>query len=250
MTCGSRPNKEEYKRFQDLSGWGAFSLERLQNTLSGYIENDEVRVYTVASTFFDKKENVFRHEGSGPNLEGGLATLCTCKRSMRQGQHADYWKGKWILGVTSRAKAKGFSGKHYPLYLMKVEQAFETHQALYEHLKKNNPYALQIKNAVNNRLGDIYTPIADCNAPLYPRQYKFPHKNHSHGHNVNEEWEDDISCKLSDTERLPTPLLLGDVHNTFVWQKPMIIFREDRGPGNKIMAMTQLLFDELVLNND
>lgn len=243
MACGSRPNKEDDKEFQDLSGWDTFSLERLQNTLSGHIENDEARVYNVKSTRFDEKANVIRHYGSGPNLEGGLATLCTCKRSMRHAQSSNYWKGKWILGVTSRDKTQNISGKHYILYLMKVEQAFKSHQALYKHLKQINPYALQTKNAHKNPFGDIYEPKIACVDPLDPTQYKPPHKDHDHGGN---EWQFDISFRESDTERSPAPLLLGDVNNTFVWQKPMIIFKENRGPSSKKITMTQLLFDELI----
>ena len=247
MACGTRCDKKDSinKEFQDLSGWDTFSLERLQNTLSGNIENDEVRVYTVASTRFDENANAIRHEGCGPNLEGGLATLCTCKRSMRHAQSSDYWKGKWILGVTSRAKNKNASGKHYLLYLMKVEQAFDSYKALHLHLKQNNPSALQTKNANKNLFGDIYQPKANCTDALDPNQYKSPPDNHSHG---GDEWELDISHELPSTKRLPTPLLLGDINNTFVWQKPMIIFKEDRGTNNKKMTMAHLLFDELIPN--
>lgn len=190
MACGTRCGIKDVinKDFQDLSGWKSNTLDDLQKTLGGQIDDTEVRVYTVASTYFDKNTNVIMHKGSGPNLECGLATLCTCKRSMRQGQSSDYWKGKWILGVTSRAISHGFSGEHYLLYLMKVEHAFESHKALYQYLTKNNPSALQIKNAVRNPLGDIYEPITTCLDPLNPRNYKFPHINHSHGHKVNNEW--------------------------------------------------------------
>ena len=237
MACGARCGKKDIinKKFQDLSGWKPNTLNDLKKIIGGQIDDTEVRVYTVASTYFDKNDNLIRHEGCGPNLEGGLATLYTCKRSMRQGQSSDYWKGKWILGVTSRAENKNINRKHYLLYLMKVEKAFDSYKDLHQHLKQNNPSALQAKNANKNLFGDIYQPKADCTDPLDPKQYISPPDNHSHG---GDEWKLDISYELPSTKRLPTPLLLGDVNNTFVWQKPMIIFKEDRGTNNKKMTST------------
>lgn len=249
MVCGSGSCTEnvEDKEFQDLNGWKLHTLENLFNRLGGQTD-DEVRVYTVATTRLDKKSKIIGHKGSGPNLEGGLATLCTCKHSMRRNHIAADWKGKWILGVTSRAIKNGFSKEHYLFYLMKVEQAFESHEALFNHLKQNNPAALRIKNAVKNPLGDVFEPISACADSLNPRMYKLPHINHSHGHDVNEGWEDDISYKKSSTERLPTPLLLGDIENTFVWRKPMITFKQKRGVGNMKLTLGQVLSDDFVAN--
>jgi len=234
VPCSSAEGNDE-KKFQDLSGWKPTSLNRLRNQLIGRHDNDEARVYTVASTRF--KQGIIRHEGSGPNLEGKLATLCTCKRSMRASQTSDYWEGKWILGLTSRAKSNGFNGSHYFLYLMRVGRAFDSHYQLYHYLKKCSPNSLQIKNAVTNPFGDIYEPEALCDSdPRNPRMYKSPHTEHSH---VPDEWEDDI---------ISTPLLLGDVANTFVWQEPMIRFKENRGCGNKKFSMRELLSDSFVEN--
>lgn len=245
MACGSSKDNGYNKEFQDLNGWKSYILKDLLNRLSNQIDNNEVRVYTVASTWFDKNAKIITHKGSGPNLEGGLATLCTCKHSMRQGQNINDWKGKWILGVTSRDKTHGFNGEHYLLYLMKVERTFESHKILYQYLHQNNPTALQIKNAANNPLGDIFEPSTSCVDPLDPRQYKFPHKDHSHGHEAGEEWEWDISNKTP-TKRTAIPLLLGDINNTFVWQKPVIKFTQHRGVGNKKMLMKELLFNGFI----
>ena len=241
MACGSSKDIDYNKEFQDLNGWKSYTLKDLLNRLSNQIDNDEVRVYTVASTCFDKNSKIIRHRGSGPNLEGGLATLCTCKHSMRQGQNINDWTGKWILGVTSRAKANGFNGEHYLLYLMKVDRAFESHKAFYQYLKQYNPTALEIKNAVKNRLGDIFEPSSTCVDPLDPRQYKFPCETHSHDNKVGDQWEDDISYKSSST-----PLLLGEANNTFVWQKTVIKFKQDRGVGNKKMLMKDLLSNDFI----
>jgi len=239
MGCPCKGNEIEDKKHQDLSGWDALSLEKLKGRLSGeFLGDDEVRVYTVAST---KLENgVIRHLGSGPNLEGGLATLCTCKRSMREAQSKEYWKGRWVLGVTSRAISNGFGSSHYFLYLMKICEAFDSHFQLYNHLLEHNSSSLKIKNAVTNPYGDIYEPLELCAGDdRNPRMYQFPHHCHSHGHEVGEEWEADI---------ISTPLLLGDVDQTYVWNRPTIKFKENRGAGNKKMTMDELLsggFSEL-----
>lgn len=250
MKCGTCAINEFDKKFQDLSSWNNYTLEDLRKRIEGKIsDDDEVRVYTVATTWFDKNFQMIRHRGTGPNLEGGLATLCTCKRSMRQGRPLDYWKGKWILGLTSRAKSNHFCGSHYFLYLMKVKYAFESHKALYDYLEKNNPSALRIKKATKNILGDVYVPMSTCLDSLDPRQYEYPCKGHDHGCVFGEEYKPDENCEwekdISNNGR-STPQLLGDTNDTFVWQKRMIKFNEDRGPGNKIIRMKQLLSSDYI----
>lgn len=240
MVCSSGCGTENIadKEFQDLSGWEGIALEKLLNRLGGQTD-DEVRIYTVATTRLNKNSMIVGHKGSGPNLEGGLATLCTCKHSMRRSHSAADWKGKWILGLTSRAINNGFSGEHYLFYMMKVEQAFDSHDELYMHLIRIKSPVLRIKSAVKNPLGDIFEPIAVGTNSLDPRMYKPPHINHSHG--LNDGWEDDISYKRSPNERLSTPLLLGDIDNTFVWPKPMIRFKQKRGVGNMKLTVGQVI---------
>jgi hypothetical protein len=238
MGCGSGCKDKDIvdKEFQDLSGWKGVSLEELLNRLQGY-PGVEVRIYTVASTRMDKNSNDILHEGSGPNLEGGLATLCTCKHSMRQSRTPEEWRGRWVLGLTSRAKNNGFGGEHYLFYLMRVEYAFETHKELYEYLGSKNSKALKLKNAVNNRLGDIFEPKNNCTNSLDPTMYKFPRINHSH----SDKW---FKIDIAYNEK-SCPLLLGDIENTFVWQKPSIKFALSRGAGNKKMHIGDDFFSLL-----
>ncbi len=223
------------KEFQDLNDWGGPSLSDLLSKFSG-CENEEVRVYTVRTTQLNKELDKVNHRGSGPNLEGGLATLCTCKHSMRQSHDVDKWKNKWIIGLTSRAKNNGFNGDHYIFYVMRVINAFSSHKELHEHLKLNNPNSLKIKNAEFNRLGDIYTPKVKCTDYLDPMMYKSPCKNHSHGYGPEDDWRHDIVYN-----NRSAPLLLGDKNNTFVWNKPTIIFNRPRGPGNMKLSIQDLL---------
>lgn len=228
----------ENKEYQDLNKWPEVTLKELLARLEGQ-PHEEVRIYTVASTRFDRNEKIIRHTGSGPNLEGGLATLCTCKHSMRQNQPKD-WKNLWILGLTSRAADKGFHGDHYLFYMMKVSRSFETQKELFEYLKQANPHALRIKNAVNNPLGDIFEPDSNCINALNPFMYKTPHKNHSHGRDGDVYWHNDIVYNGRSA-----PLLLGDTDNTFVWTKPMIKFTLQRGVGNMKFSLGEELFSLL-----
>ena len=236
MKCGVKSKSDifENKKYQDLSGWNGVSLEELKIRLQGHYY-DEVYVYTLATTRMDKKTHTVRHMGSGPNLEGSLTTLCTCKHKMRQDQKGD-WQGKWILGLTSRDRSKGFDGKHYPFYLMKVERSFDSQKEIFGYLEQNNPCALRSKNAVKNRLGDIFEPISKCSDPLDPKMYKTLHKNHSHGENDSIGWHSDIVY-----HGRSVPLLVGEKNNTFVWPQPMIRFIKDRGIGYLKLRLGDLL---------
>lgn len=241
MTCGTGcggVNLED-KKWQDLNGWNGIALKELLHKLGGQ-PRDEVRVYTVKTTRFVEKSNDVHHEGSGPNLEGGLATLCTCKHSMRLNHTCEDWKGLWILGLTSRAKNRGFSGEHYLLYMMKVKAAFKSQKELYEYLKINNRKSLQIKSVIKNCLGDVYVPAQNCTNSFDPMMYMTPHKNHSHALDGDTQWHEDIIYKTKFA-----PLLLGDEGNTFVWPKPMIIFDRSRGPGNLKLTLGEDLFSRL-----
>lgn len=235
MGCDTGIVNIEDKKWQDLSRWNGKTHQELLYEIAGY-QADEVRVYTVSTTKFIEKSNLIQHWGSGPNLEGGLATLCTCKHSMRLNSSCEKWKDRWILGLTSRAKSKGFDGKHYLLYLMKVEKAFDSHKEMYEYLEINNKKSLQLKNAIGNRLGDIFQPSDTCTNFTDPIMYKKPHGDHSHGYDGDTLWHKDIVYAKNKC----APLLLGNKKNTFVWSKPMIVFNKDRGPGNLKITLKDL----------
>lgn len=241
MTCsgGSTSIFVDQKEYQDLSGWKGIALEKLLSNLQSSV-GDEVRIYTVASTKLDIDAMAVRHLGSGPNLEGGRATLCTCKHSMRQSHTLEGWKGKWVLGLTSRAANKGFGGIHYLFYMMKVDQAFDSHHALYSYLRKVDGEALRIKNAVGNPLGDIFQPKRPCADLLDPKMYVPPHKDHSHGSSPNDQWCQDVVYKGK-----CAPLLLADSGNTYVWPRPMIRFKLNRGVGNMRLTIGEDLFSVL-----
>jgi hypothetical protein len=237
MGCGCDSDKE----CQDLEYWSSssFTLDDLNKKLGEHLK-DDVYVYTVSSTKLSK--DTIKHIGSGPNLEGELATLCTCKHWMRQQSSLNTWKNTWILGLTSRARNNGFNSEHFFFYLMKVEQEFKSHQELFKYLSEKNSNALKIKNAVTNRLGDIFEPDLEssCTDPFKPDRYKKLHPKHSH---VGDQWHGDITGNGKDKDNNSARLLLGDVKHTFVWTKPCITFSENRNCGSKKMKIEKLLKD-------
>jgi hypothetical protein len=89
---------------------------------------DRTYSYVVRSIKHDFETNTFEQHGSGPNFQGGVLTLCTCKHQMRSSQAANDWKGVWVAGFTSRTIHEG---KHWLFYLAKIKFAYESHADLW-----------------------------------------------------------------------------------------------------------------------
>lgn len=213
MSCGTQKIVDNDKESQGLSGWPNFDFDTLATKLEGHCD-DEVYVYIVASTKRENKDgvNFIRQMGSGPNLEGDIATLCTCKHAMRKSRTTDEWKGVWIAGLTSRAKAKNFN-RHYLLYMMKIQRGFDSHKALYKHMKRTNNGALETKNSRYNRLGDIFQPRNTCITEIDKwnhEKYYDPCQSHSHS---GVDWHSDVE-KYDGNE---VPLLPGEKGATYEW---------------------------------
>ncbi len=231
MGCRTRQSADGDKEWQDISTWKTVSVADLQASPEKFAEF-ECYVYTVKTTRTSKYS--ICHLGSGPNLEGRLATLCTCKHSMRVGRSHEKWRDTWVVGLTSRARDKGFDGRHYLFYMMRVGGVFHTHKELFDYLAANYPVAVAAKRADNNRLGDLFCPRRAHHTTsgdpywLNPSMYTLPVANHSH----RKGWHSDISHNISGGFR-STPLLLGDPENTFVWNTPTIRYGDVLNTGCK-----------------
>jgi len=174
----------------------------------------------------------FQQRGSGPNFQGGQITLCTCKHQMRSCKHdISAWKNNvWIAGFTGRAE-KGFDGKNWLFYLMKVGKSFSTHKELAEYFTKClSPQVLEAKRADKNYLGDLFVPRgksegASPNSWLEPSNYIAPKVGkHSHCMPGNpSHWEWDICSEY--WGRNPA-LLLGEADKSFLWLDPTIWYSE------------------------
>jgi len=236
MPCKSCHATSPDKECQNLSGWESLSLPELQKRCKEFTDETTCYVYTVRTTR-RLGNNVVCHWGSGPNLEGGLGTLCTCKHDMRLGRSHSEWPDTWIVGLTSRSEQNGFEGRHYLFYVMRVQWVLSTHKELFEFLTHEYPAAVDAKRTDKNRLGDIFRPKAHTSGEggwLNPSSYIRPVVGHSHSQEGERDaWHDDISSQDDDGRFSSIPLLVGDPKMTFVWREPMIQYRGHRNVGEK-----------------
>jgi hypothetical protein len=100
--------------------------------LSSELRNvkDKARSYIVTTvTLKESEPPCFEQTGSGPNFQGGVLTLCTCKHQMRSRLSVEEWEADvWIAGFTSRTIHEG---KHWLFFLTKVESAHDSHSDLW-----------------------------------------------------------------------------------------------------------------------
>lgn len=101
-------------------------------------------------------KGTFLQTRSGPNWQGGVLTLATCKHYLRSTRPAQGWPGTWLAGFTPK-----INGENYLLYVAQVALAFENNQLLGDHLRKYDRKAYTAKNAFYNVVGDVYP----CNGP-------------------------------------------------------------------------------------
>ena len=178
----------------------------LERKLEKY-KSDEVYAYIVQSVEYDGSK--FLQTGTGPNFEGGVITLCTCKHKMRASSRKvkEGWKSTWIAGFTGQRLFK--DGRNYLFYLMRVGEAFPSQKALWDSL---DIYTQKAKNALYNPLGDLYQPkpLAEFKDKYEYSSYYKPCKEHSHY--KRDEWKCDINY-----EGLHPSLLLGEKDNSYLW---------------------------------
>lgn len=196
-----------------------FDLKTLEKKISenGY-ENETIYYYYLTTVKFKQDENIFRQTGSGPNLEGNVVTLCTCKHFMRT--YKNIQKGIWIAGITNKENG------NYLFYLFKIDEIFYSQFELSEYLKETS--AFFHKSSVSNRLGDLYIPTNKCkdeNQWHNPNFYNPPPKNHVHFE--NDQWHKDIRKETLRYGDQPQKLLLGNssvetFSTSFVWDEPML----------------------------
>jgi hypothetical protein len=190
---------------------------------------DTVYFYVIQSIV--NRGGHFIQTGCGPNFEGGLITLCTCKHRMRTFMDREDWTGKWIAGFTNMATGHG---ANFLVYLMRVSHAFESHSDLW--LSSNIPTtAKQAKAAHANRFGDIYKPRSTLTDPYDPRDYTPPHNDHVHAGR----WQRDIAY-VGCSGRYAS-LLVGDPDRSYLWNRPMLIYPFRLSRGQKKCGLDNLL---------
>jgi hypothetical protein len=232
--CKCNPSvAHPYQPFPDsgsLKKNSNLNLNRLKRLVKQ--EDAIVYCYIIKSVKKDKKNNdIFRQEGCGPNWQGGLITLCTCKHRMRTLFSSKDWKEKWIAGFTSINDGSGgkdaSNRKNALVYLMKVKDAFGSHHDLWYALPPETRTAKAAHNESNIH-GDVFCPKGklENRAKKYaPSAYYRPSKFHDH----SKCWHKDVN--YSKTKKHHPSLLVGDKNNSFLWNRPLIAatFKLNRG---------------------
>jgi hypothetical protein len=89
------------------------------DTLDEQITNSHATVYCYVITTVKNRGGQLVQNGSAPNFQGGMITLCTCKHPMRSFLEPDEWKGTWIAGFTTVTAGQGGNAL---VYLMEISQ--------------------------------------------------------------------------------------------------------------------------------
>lgn len=175
--------------------------------------------YVVASTCLDAQGRL-RQLGSGPNYQGGLITLTTCKRRMRAALEVEAWPGQWIVGLSGNGLHEG---RQWLVFVTQIERAFASHAELVKALPP------EVRRAKSSRLsvhGDLFEPlraVTDEEA-LEPGNYHPPIVGHLH--QKPEKWHKDIHYP---SWQRPAALLVGDPKRSFLWTEPTLFYRGEGG---------------------
>ena len=184
--------------------------EALSEKIARFLE-DTVYYYVVDTVEYENGR--LYQTGSGPNFQGDLITLCSCKHLMRT--YPDVQPGVWVAGFTNSK----VMGRNRLFYLMRVSEAFESHRAFW----LSDSILEETKNAKvadQDRFGDIYQPKVETSDPYSPSSYLEPCKNHVHCEPGD--WRKDINYR-NRYGRRPT-LLVGDSEYSFLWDRPVITY--------------------------
>ncbi len=223
---GTEPTHQPFPQAMEPGRNLNLPLSRLSDCAAG-----QALVYSYVIASMRKRDEEFVQTGCGPNFQGGLITLCTCKHRMRTFLDLDRWNGIWLAGFTSLPTG---DGANFLIYLMRVAQAFASQRDLW--FSTAIPAgAKRAKAAHLDRFGDIYRPRARRIDPWDKDGYVPPSRNHCHA----ESWEKDITYE-GVGDRRPA-LLVGDPQNSFLWNRPMICYLGRLHRGQRKCTLDDLL---------
>lgn len=244
-----RCSKNEQDSAQKFPGKGPLSKNWPLNDLCAEIvDKDSKQVYCYVIDTVNLRDGKYIQQGSAPNWQGGLITLCTCKHRMRSYKTIDEWKGVWIAGFT------GIKYNNALVYLMKVKKAYRSFKDLWDDqgLWDNTKFCRDAKNSCINgkTLGDLYQP----KKKLYDEKSCYDIFNHGnyfepcneHSHLKKEAWKEDIKCIYKDKNREKhSPLLVGNPEQSYLWREPTILLSKKPLARNCNLMRLSELFDNL-----
>lgn len=204
--------------------WSIHDLKRQ------YLARDDTLYCYIVATV-KEVDGRFIQRGSGPNFDGGLVTLCTCKHFMRT--FPDCTVGAWVAGFTG---CRTGQPRNDLVYLMKVGWAFATHQELWA--CKDIPRSAKLSKAAHlHPRGDLFQPKTPYADPHSPDSYRSPVVGHSHLR--KRAWRKDIRYGSSSQNR--AALLVSDPDCTFVWDQPLISSECSLGRGQQRWTLWDFL---------
>ncbi|MEO8210868.1 MAG: hypothetical protein ABI840_09910 [bacterium] len=201
-----------------------FNLVDLKTKFGKSFSADTVHYYILTTVKFE--DGTFRQTGSGPNLEGDLITLCTCKHKMRAG---NIEKGDWIAGIISRnkTKIKEKEARNCLFYLIRIKKLFDNQLDLQNYLQQEYPNSLKMKYATENKLGDIFL-MKNNNEDYHDvKNFVLPI---GHCHYKNEKWHEDIEqyeYEYNKHNKSPHKLVVANTDYSYVWSIPKIGLKEE-----------------------
>jgi len=230
MPCTYYSRKKEL-HYQPIPMTGRnYGINKLRQSLNS--ADLSAPIYCYVMTTIRNYDGTLQHIGSGPNWQGGIITLCTCKHLMRT--YPDIKKDTWIAGFSTVCACD--DGRNHLMYLMRVGQTYKSHYALWYFLPEE---VREVKATDMNPLGDVCRPLGKDTrkAPFDPAKYRKPCRDHSH--RDCSKWHEDIKYT---TKKDKHPLLcVGDEDYSFVWDQSMIILDHSIGRGQRKLCLSEFL---------
>ncbi len=230
MTClASEQNRQPFPEKGTLSVNSNASL----GTLRRDIGSEPTVAYCYVVDTIKNEGGRLVQRGSGPNFQGGVVTLCTCKHRMRTALSPQDWEGKWVAGFTGVGAG---GGRNALAYLIRVGHAFESHHDLW-YSGVLPPETKRAKSATSNTLGDLFEPVDESSDPFDYRGYRPPHEAHPHA--PNNAWHGDVDRTGFRGRR--AALLVGDSERAHLWERPVVFFPDSIGRGYRKFALGDLI---------
>ena len=110
-------------------------------------------IYVYPHHLIKLVDGKFEQTRSGPNWEGGVLTMATCKHLLRTYSTLEEKKVAFC-GITNK-----LDGENHLMYIGVIDKMFDSNYDLNCYLSNNNQRAMKAKLATDNRLGDVFLPV-------------------------------------------------------------------------------------------
>lgn len=211
----------DYQSYKDWTGPANPDLSQIANS-GREVLHEELYAYPQHQINYG---TTFEQLRSGPNWQGNLMTLTTCKHLMRTSKRLHDWQGVWMAGFVP----KSCTGDNHLLYMARIHMAFGHNYYLGQYLQQAHPDAYKAHSATLCPRGDIYPPRATMAAKLPagaidPRNYEDPIEGHTRWEtdgDGNYKWKKDIYY-TGYHNRMPVCFLM-ERPRTYLFQNPTYV---------------------------